>query len=183
MQCVENCFSFSITSLKNSGYLKSDKDLFNLSSHWIRNGEKEASIGFNLITLDEKLKLLTFYYSVDGRLIKYEVEIVAFPSNLGFGNRWYFICPATSKRCMSLIKPSYSDFFLHRTAFSLLYKQQLYNKDKFSRFFLLLDKIEKRDELIEELWMKYRKSNYRGIPTPLVKKIRTLSFKIDNLHP
>jgi len=178
MQYVEKYISFSITWLKKSGYLKSNCDFYNVLSTWVRNGEVESSIRFDIVNINSQLKQLTFKYSVNERPVNYKVNIEAFPSNLGIGYRWYFICPITGKRCMNLVKPSFSDYFYHRTAFGLLYKQQFYNKNEMDSLFLTLYKLDKRDILIEELNRKYKKNHYRGKPTPLVKKIQSLEYKI-----
>ena len=179
MQYVEKYISFSITWLKKSGCIKSDCDFYNVLSTWVRNGEVESSIKFDIVNINSQLKQLTFKYSVNERPINYKVDIEAFPSNLGIGYRWYFICPTAGRRCMNLVKPSFSDYFYHRSAFSLLYKQQLYNKNSIGYLFLTLDKFDKKDRLIEELYQKYRKTHYRGKPTPLVRKIQSLSKSIE----
>ena len=74
MDYVEKFYSFSITKLKNWGYLKSKMDLFSLSCNWIKYGEKEASVGFNLINVNENLKELILKYSIDGRSINYNAN-------------------------------------------------------------------------------------------------------------
>lgn len=94
----------------------------------------------------------------------------AIPANLGNGKRWYFICPHTRKRCMKLIAPNNEKYFLHRSAFGLLYKKQTISKsDKAMHIFF--DILGEVDELEEEINKPYRKTHYRGKPTPLQKKI------------
>lgn len=75
---------------------------------------------------------------------------------------------------MNLICPLGSKYFLHRSAFPVL----MYNSQKKSKSFrtisAIFDWLEEENNLAEQLYQKYRKSHYRGKPTPLVRKLERL---------
>ena len=110
--------------------------------------------------------------------IKYAIEIVGISTNLGNGLRWYFICPYTGKRCMNLICPSGSQFFLHRTAFpELMYDSQKRSKE-YRRINTTFGWLFEEERLNKQLNQKHRKTHYRGKPTPLVLSINKLWEKV-----
>lgn len=164
MMYVEKCVSFDITKLKNNGLLKGDWN--NITMSW----DDGSSVTFSIKTLGYNLKILTFKYTVEGRLIEYNVRLMPVESNLKIGMRWYFHCPSTGKRCMKLIKPYNSDYFAHRTAHGLLYEQQMRNKGFWATMARMTTIEEKRDNAYNEIKKKYRKTHYRGKPTPLASK-------------
>ena len=178
---IDESLTVKIANLNKWGYLNCFSVTNGLLT-WNRGGSKIASIGFEIDTIDTNRKQITFNYTDNGTPVNYKVEILAVPSNLGKGKRWYFVCPKTGNNSMNLIKPYNCKYFLHRSAFpSILYdsqkesKHQRYLKTLLGDFFVL-------DDLNEELYKKYRKSHYRGKPTPLVKKIEKVQQKIRRLE-
>lgn len=164
MMYVEKCVSFDITQLRKRGLLKGGWN--NVSMSW----DDGSSINFSIKTLGYNLKILSLKYSVDNRLINYDIRLMPVESNLKNGVRWYFICPSSGRRCMKLIKPYNSDYFAHRTAHGLIYEQQMMNKGFWSTMARMTTIEEKRDNAYNEIKKKYRKTHYRGKPTPLASK-------------
>ena len=182
-QYVKDCLTFQINMLKERGNLSPNVEVCNGGCEWSIRGNRIASIGYSKDPLSDTEQVLTFDYSHEGKSVKYDVRLLAVPSNLGKGVRWYFVCPATQKRCINLIKPHGSKYFLHREAFNLPYESQCQSKsyreleNRYGKEFLL-------ERLYDLLYSKYRKKHYRGKPTPLVRKIANLqkkhgSFKFD----
>jgi len=151
----------SITFLTKHGYLKPNQ-LKVGSVHWSRNGENIGSISIRVCTHSENL-FLEFDYKCNQVPIKYKVQLISVPSNLGKGVVWYFVCPRTSKRCRKLYLAD--TYFYHREAF----KGCMYEKQTQSKKSRYLDKMLgayfKTDQLYEQLYKKNFKKQYAGKPT------------------
>jgi hypothetical protein len=150
-----------ISFLKKHGYLKPNQ-LKVGSVHWSRNGENIGSISIRVCTHSENL-FLEFDYKCNQVPIKYKVQLVSAPSNLGKGVIWYFVCPRTGKRCRKLYLAD--TYFYHREAF----KGCMYEKQTQSKKSRYLDKMLgayfKTDQLYEQLYKKNFKKQYAGKPT------------------
>jgi len=151
----------SITFLTKHGYLKPNQ-LKASSVHWSRNGENIGSISIGVCTHSENL-FLELDYKCNQVPIKYKVQLVSVPSNLGKGVIWYFVCPRTGKRCRKLYLAD--TYFYHREAF----KGCMYEKQTQSKKSRYLDKMLgayfKTDQLYEQLYKKNFKKQYAGKPT------------------
>jgi hypothetical protein len=151
----------SITFLTKHGYLKPNQ-LKAGSVHWSRNGENIGSISIRVCTHSENL-FLELDYKCNQVPIKYKVQLVSVPSNLGKGVIWYFVCPRTGKRCLKLYLAD--TYFYHREAF----KGCMYEKQTQSKKSRYLDKMLgayfKTDQLYEQLYKKNFKKQYAGKPT------------------
>ena len=157
----------SITFLTKHGYLKPNQ-LKVGSVHWSRNGENIGSISIRVCTHSENL-FLEFDYKCNQVPIKYKVQLVSVPSNLGKGVIWYFVCPRTGKRCRKLYLAD--TYFYHREAF----KGCMYEKQTQSKKSRYLDKMIgayfKTDQLFEQLYKKHFKKQYAGKPTKKYLKL------------
>jgi hypothetical protein len=157
----------SITFLTKHGYLKPNQ-LKVGSVHWSRNGENIGSISIRVCTHSENL-FLEFDYKCNQVPIKYKVQLVSVPSNLGKGVIWYFVCPRTGKRCRMLYLAD--TYFYHREAF----KGCMYEKQTQSKKSRYLDKTIgayfKSDQLYEQLYKKNFKKQYAGKPTKKYLKL------------
>lgn len=105
--------SLSISDLKKYGYLKTGHRSGNFK--WKYKGRKNDSIHVNVV-LDERKGagiLDIIYWLADGQEIRIPVSLTAIPTNLKNGQRWYFICAYTGKRCSKL--HYYNGYFLHRS--------------------------------------------------------------------
>lgn len=169
-QSINDCLTIKISSLNKWGDLKPGKNVYNSKYIWTVRGKEVAKISYSIKTIHDDLKHLVLSYQHGGEPVNYYVKIVAVTTNLGIGKRWYFICPSIGKMCMNLIAPRNSKYFVHRSAFNLLYESQKESK-RGRGFNKVFGNALKLDELYSELYQKYRKSHYRGKPTPLMKKI------------
>ncbi len=161
----------SISKLKEWGYLQPNHWQSG-TIRWSRNGETTSSIGISVYTGsdDPHLKLS---YKHRGEPTEYKVPLVTLPSNLGKGQVWYFICPATGKRCRKLY--SVGRYFLHREAYTgCMYEKQTYSKHAREQI-KYYESLLGSEKLYEELYSKNFKSHYAGKPTKrylrLMKKI------------
>ena len=170
----------SITFLTKHGYLKPNQ-LKVGSVHWSRNGENIGSISIRVCTHSENL-FLEFDYKCNQVPIKYKVQLVSVPSNLGKGVIWYFVCPRIGKRCRKLYLAD--TYFYHREAF----KGCMYEKQTQSKKSRYLDKTIgayfKTDQLYEQLYKKNFKKQYAGKLTKnylkltqQIQKAESVSFR------
>ncbi|MCB0704046.1 MAG: hypothetical protein KDC34_02005 [Saprospiraceae bacterium] len=176
-QYVQECLTFSISTLKKFKELSPDVIVYNGVCNWTKSGRRVSSISYRKESISDTEQILTFDFLSNGKPIVYDVKLVAIPSNLGKGVRWYFICPATGKRCTKLIRPYYRSQFFHRTAFGLKYESQCQSKTMRALDIVIGD-IFRKDRLYEQLYKKYKKRHYRGKPTPLVRKIKKVENRI-----
>ena len=157
----------SITFLTKHGYLKPNQ-LKVGSVHWSRNGENIGSISIRVCTHSENL-FLEFDYKCNQVPIKYKVQLVSVPSNLGKGVIWYFVCPSTGMRCRKFYLAD--TYFYHREAFNdCLYEKQTQSKK--SRYLdKMLGAYFKTVQLFEQLYKKNFKKQYAGKPTKKYLKL------------
>ncbi len=110
--------------------------------------------------------------------IKYRVQLLAIPSNLGKGLIWYFICPHTGKRCRKL--HLVGKYFYHRTACRGLYENQTKSK-----YYKILEKAMgggyKSDQLFEQLYKKNFKKQYAGKPTKKYLKLTQQIQRVESI--
>ena len=167
----------SIFFLAKHGYLKPNQWKAG-SVNWSRNGENLGSISIRVCTYSEK-PYIEFDYQCNQQPIKYKVQLVSAPSNLGLGVVWYFICPKTNKRCRKLYLAD--TYFYHRSAFNgCMYECQTQSKK--SRY---LDKTLgayfKSENLYSELYKKHFKKTYAGKPTKKYLRIMEQIQKAESI--
>lgn len=167
----DEVLQLSITKLKEWNYLN-DNQIKNGKITWSSNGLQTGSISVRVNTLAEQPHVELNYKYFD-ESIKYRINLVSIPSNLGKGIIWYFLCPETKKRCRKLYL--ISGYFLHREAFNgCMYKSQAQSKN-YRYLNKSISSYLKSDELYEKLYSKHFKKFYRGKPTKEYQKI------LDNL--
>lgn len=160
-QPIDNCLTLNLSKFKKWGYLKDNVNITNGSLKW----GNTASIGFKLKSIDDNTKEITLIYKHGNEPINYTIKIVSIPTNLGNGKRWYFICPHTGGRCLKLISPSRQKYFLHRTAFNLMYQNQKYSKLERLRSVAYYGSYEKYKALGKKLFSKHGRTLYKGNPS------------------
>lgn len=157
----------SITKLKEFGYFEPDSFKSGKLT-WSWRGEQVGSINFSVDLRDVPYANLSYRYNKEEQ-IKYRVNLVSVPSNLGVGKIWYFKCPVTSQRCRKLYGAG--KYFLHRDA----YPDAMYECQTYSKYGRMIDKVCKMmngsDKLYEELYSKHFKTYYAGKPTKRYKQI------------
>ena len=173
-EAIDECITLKISKLKDWGFLHPDVQSYSNVMTWSDRGQPTASMNYTIQNEDHDTKSLILKYDYKGEPTTHKIPIVSVPSNLGKGVRWYFMCTTTDKRCMNLILPSGYRYFAHRSAFPNL----MYHSQKQSKHYRFLEKTYgwefKLERLYGELHQKYRKSHYRGKPTPLVRKIQQI---------
>ena len=117
----DGVLTLSITKLKEWGYLEPDQRKRG-SNQWSANGNKTGEIDIAVFTdLEEPYIYLDYLFRE--KPMKYHINFVSVPSNIGKGSVWYFLCPHTGKRCRKLY--SIGGKFLHREAFTgCMYESQ-----------------------------------------------------------
>lgn len=123
--------------------------------------DKTVTAEINVLSEISQSPFITLSYKYWGEERKYRVELENRKSNLGKGIHWYFICPATNRRCRKLY--CVNGFFLHREAFKQIafYRSQTESKSwrELSR---VLNRRYNRDEFEKELESKSFKTYYKG---------------------
>jgi hypothetical protein len=170
----DDVLQISISKLKEWKYLEPDK-FMHATIKWSRNGNKTAEIS---ITVNTYAGLYAGYveldYSYNKEPVKYRINLVSLPSNIGKGKVWYFECPHTKKRCRKLYLVG--GYFLHRKAFKgCMYDIQTQSKETRVQN-KLIEAVFRTDKLYEQLYSKYFTRSYNGKPTKkyirLMKKIQ-----------
>jgi hypothetical protein len=165
----DEVLQISISKLKAFGYLKPDS-IMGGNLVWSTNGKETAKIG---ITVNTSANFIELDYSYNKKPVKYLINLVSRPSNLGKGKVWYFECPQTKKRCVKLY--CIGGYFLHREAFKgCMYEKQTKGKREREQM-KMCDMVFGTDKLYEQLYGKYFKRTYAGKPT---KKFTRLMQKI-----
>jgi hypothetical protein len=156
-----------ISFLKKHGYFEPDQ-IRSGTINWSRCGEKTGSISISVNTKSIQ-PYIEFDYKCNGEPIKYNVLLIATPSNLGKGKVYFFLCPHTHKLCRKLYLAD--TYFLHRTAFKgCMYECQTQSKK--NRYLIkMLGDYFKTDKLYEQLYKRHIKKTYAGKPTKKYLKL------------
>lgn len=175
----DSALQINISKLKSWGYLNTEQIKSGILN-WSRNGNPTGSISIQVKTHSEQPYIeLDYKYRDEPR--NYKIQLVSIPSNLGKGLIWYFLCPATNKRCRKLY--SIGGYFLHRDAF----KGCMYESQTFSKYYRRLDKTLgvhfRTERLYEEVFKKHFKKTYAGRPTKkylrIIEQIRKADMQIN----
>ncbi|MFP3593972.1 hypothetical protein [Chryseobacterium sp. SIMBA_038] len=166
---VEDLRSLSIKDIKRC--LKPNTFSDNGVLTYYRSGERTGSIGIESQIFDTDGTITLSYRYNQELSIRYDIEIISKPSNLGKGIVWYFVCPKTEKICRTLhLKDGY---YYHRSAFpELYYENQVLSKNW--RKVQKAMEIELSEKLYEDYFKKHRKKTYRGVPTKEEAKLKRL---------
>lgn len=86
---------------------------------WHGAGERRASVNILADCSLPDVAVLTISYSVDGRDLRESVSLEAVPCRYG-GRRYYFLCPATSRRCevLACVHGHFASRQHHRLAYA-----------------------------------------------------------------
>jgi len=164
---LDNTQKIAISDLKRYGYLKSSIPKMG-SLKWSCRGEETASIVI-FVNMNLDIPYLEVDYQFRQEHRKYKIELVSIPSNLGRGEVWYFLCPATKKRCRVLY--CVDGDFLHRKAFTnCMYERQTESK-KTRKGMKALRDIFNKDKLTSQIFSPYFKTHYKDKPTKRYLKI------------
>jgi len=174
---ITNYYCLDVSKLSKWGYLKPSPGTAYKSGvvTWTRDGEVAAQIAIS-VRIDETEQNVRVAYLYGGQKKIYHIELIYTPSNLpdheGAGY-YYFLCPATGKRCRKLYLVD--GYFVSRRAFRPLYPDQLLSRSARASLYYF-DQWQKIDEL--EGARKWRKTHYRGEPTPYSRKLTKLYHRV-----
>ena len=153
--CFDEEKQISITWLRQLGFLKKGVSCARGPLRWTRGGNPSGSVTATVTRTDSGGTLQLDYLS-NGEPISYSVRIEARPSNLGFGEVLYFICPATGQRCRVLY--GIGTYFLSRKAYpSSMYSSQTQPK-RWRDFERLFTSLDSDDPFVK----KYSRTHYKG---------------------
>lgn len=111
----------------------------------------------------------------------YKIKLAFVPSNLGpgRGERLYFLCPITGKRCLTLYLPETSSIFLSRQASNIpIY----YPSQTWSPAWRFQDRLIALNKKIMELEdQPNRKMVYNGRPTRYALKLEALKMLFEQM--
>ena len=174
---ISDCLTISITKLKEWKYLELNQS-FRSTLTWSRNNVKTGSISIYIST--QNIPFIELSYNCNGEPIKYSIDLIRLPSNLGKGFLWYFKCPQTGKLCRKLYQ--YNKYFYHRTVYNLPYEKQIRSK-KNRDMDTILGALYGMDEIYEQIYKKHLKKHYKGKPTKKYAKLKYLIDKADSVSP
>lgn len=153
----DRCKTISISSLKRLGYLKQNQFASGVIS-WSQGGQKTGSVSIKVNT-DSLQPYIEFDYQANGTPVKYRVNLVSKPSNIGEGSFYLFVCPITRKHCRKLYLVD--RYFYSRWAFrGCMYEKQTHSHKsrQFSKTFEALT-------ISDKLNAKHFREYYSGKPT------------------
>lgn len=173
----DDCLQLEIYTLAKHGYLKPNQKQ-NCINTWSRNGNKTGSISMQVNTRSEQ-PYIALNYNYNDETRNYKVILTSIPSNLNRGEIWYFVCPATKKRCRKLYL--IGGYFLHREAFNgCMYETQTKSK-RYRQLDKTLGAYFKSDNLYSELYKKNFKKTYAGKPTKKYLRIMEQIQKAESI--
>lgn len=164
--------TIDLSEIKKWGYLK-PKNIKSGVITWKRNGVETSSISIASDITNPNNRFITLSYNYGDEPVRYNIDLVGVPSNLGKGEVLYFLCPQTGKRCRKLY--FYNGYFLHREAAPGMYESQTHSKKNRGLIKLLFEKEEAEKELNKPYFKRY----YNGRPTKRYKRIKK---RIENAH-
>ena len=160
------------------GWIKKNRKIHGQMS-WTDGGEIRLETRY-----EDGEKHIRVVYTVTDREGKedyynYKILLDTVPSNLGKGEILYLVCPESGKRARVLYmtyglhKFVHRDWYLERYGLRLYYETQIADKKYYhsTRFFRLEKQIK---NLENHLFVKHRKTNYRGKPTKAFQKLQKL---------
>ncbi|RMA56649.1 hypothetical protein [Ulvibacter antarcticus] len=157
----DDVLSISTTKLLKWKYIKSG-NFKSGTITWSRNGVVTSTISI-IVDFKNESPSLRLIYTCNGNPYDYYVYFESTPSNLGFGEVWYFTCPFTRKRCRKL--HLINEQFMHRSNLrSGMYGCQTESK-KWRAMNKYLSPYFETDRLYQELYSKNFKKYYAGKPT------------------
>lgn len=178
---VEQCRTITMTDLKRLGFLTG----FTYGPlRWTTRGEPSGSVTLQVQVLAEPRFIRLMYSTKDLHTgakqdFDYKIPIEVKPTNLGKGERYYFLCPRTGKRCMTLYEPPGATIFAHRDYWQgLYYRDQLQPKRwrKLGQLLALEDRLNSTET-------RYMKTHYRGKVTPRYQAYLDQIKKVEDCYP
>lgn len=170
----DEVIQIKIADLRRLGFFQNkDKYVSSKQICWT-DGETETASIWVILVMDPVRPCVEISYRVRGQDVKSLIRLESKPSNLGKGKCWYFICPATNKRCRVLY--GIGDYFYSRHAFpSAMYSTQTESK-RWRDMRILFEIWGAR----EKLYSKNSRTHYKGKPTKRFAKWLANTERNDN---
>lgn len=167
--CLDEVIKITLRSLRQM--LRSRRPTSRILS-WSRNGEPSGSLS---VLTDTDNRHIELRYLSNGKPISYRVNLESRPSNLGIGRVWYFICPATGRRCRTLYHCG--DYFYSRHAFyQPMYSSQIESKS--TREFLQSMRLLRLSE--DFLSKRHSRTHYKG---KITRRYQRILDREDRFNP
>lgn len=162
---LDDLVSISTSSLSGAGMFKESGGTGIIK---IKMGNRvQMRIAFK-ISLSLHSPYILFLIEFNGYTIDFFVNLVKTPSNLGVGYIYYFVCPVSNKRCKKLFL--FNNRLMGRNSIDGCYKSQTYSK-KDRDIHKFIENYYLDDEIWKEIYSKYFKTYYKGIPTKRYNKL------------
>ena len=168
---LDKTVSFSVRSLDIPHLMwMCDNEVKKISRHlaWYRGQRKIAAIS---LTFHSHPLLLELNYTYEDKPVHYEIRLQQQDTNLRIGNRYFFICPVSVRKCWKLYL--YNGAFVSRYAIPCA----RYSKQSLSRKQRIMEGCGKnygRGTL-----RRYGKTHYRGKLTPYGKRAEKRRMKAE----
>lgn len=146
-----------------------------ISWHDTKTKETTASVSFRSVWNDNQM-YLELIYTHNGKPMQYKIYFEAKPSNLGKGQRYYFLCPKLNKRTSILYLTYDSDTFICREAY---HPRRIYYYCQIRSKIYRNTNIYEVEKELENAYRKQKKRAYKGKPTRSQKKIDRLYEKLE----
>ncbi len=167
--CFDEVKKITITSLIRLGYLRPSATATG-PYRWTRGGKPSGWISLSVSLPDCYIDL---DYNYGDKPISYRIQLESIPKHFG-GCEWYFICPATGKRCRTLY--GIGELFLSRFAYpSAMYSSQTQSK----RWRGLSNAMSCLDLERDHLNKRHSRTTYRGNLTKRYRRILDKQARFD----
>lgn len=148
-----------IADLRRLGFFQNKDKYVSFKQICWTDGETETVSIWVILVMDPVRPFVEISYQIRGKDVKSLIGLESMPSNLGKGKCWYFICPATGKRCRVLY--NIGDYFYSRHAFpEAMYSTQTESK-RWRDMRILFELLDARGRLFS----KHSRMHYNGKPT------------------
>lgn len=179
-----SCRKLDLSWMIKNGYIKKDSVVKGVME-W--EDGSNASFESVFYEYDKYFRISYVLSNRKGEDIYYDYKILfdTVPSNLGVGEVVYFVCPESYERARILYmaygngKYAHRNYYYNNLGLRIYYTSQQTSKFWYAntRYFSIQRRYER---LIDELAkVKYRKTNYRGVPTKQFKKLFKLRDKLN----
>lgn len=169
--CLDEVKTITLSCLRQMGYLRPHQRRRGILS-WSIGGEPSG--GLSVLT-DTENRYIELRYLSNGKPISYQVNLESRPSNLGIGIVWYFICPATGKRCRTLYHCG--DYFYSRHAFyQPMYSSQIESKPT-REFLRSMRLLRLHDDFLSK---RHSRTHYRG---KITRRYQRVLNREDRFNP
>lgn len=155
----DEVIQIKIADLRRLGFFQNKNKYVSSKQICWTDGETETASIWVILVMDPVRPCVEISYRIRGKGVKSLIRLESKPSNLGKGKCWYFICPATNKRCRVLY--GIRDYFYSRHAFpEAMYSTQTESK-RWRDMRILFELLEARGRL----FCKHSRLDYNGKPT------------------